>query len=143
MIRRRYKVLCVLFGALSLGSSGCSKQPYADIAKQDRASASDCHKDASIEQPFNATCDGQRLSLYSAELERMAGECHRDVVSKIKYDSSTSCTSLGVLSRQFIEFGGMKRGAPLEDTIKFERARAVAWSARALSDTGDTSISIW
>jgi hypothetical protein len=88
--------------------------------------------------------DSARLAAAVEAFSKAADECLLDIRDRsMKYDRSSNCSSLGTLSRLYIDAGGGSSETPLQYEIVFERARATAWIARAISETGDSSLRIW
>lgn len=54
-----------------------------------------------------------------------------------------NCNAMSALSQQYVNTGGGKADSPLETEIEFERARAHAWMASALSVSNGDASSIW
>lgn len=65
-----------------------------------------------------------------------ADECLLDIRDRnTSYDISRNCASLNKLSLAYIKAGGAKPDAsPTMDLVNFHKARAIAWSAVALSN---------
>jgi hypothetical protein len=84
------------------------------------------------------------LKAAAAALLSASETCLLDVRDRrMKYEQSKNCNSLGVLSGQYINAGGLRPDTPPEVEISFERARVQAWTALALSASGGEASRIW
>jgi hypothetical protein len=73
-----------------------------------------------------------------------AEHCLLDVRDKgLKYETSQNCQKLGGLSQTYINAGGQLPEEPVESQLIGEQAVRMAWAARAISASGDSSISLW
>ena len=87
--------------------------------------------------------DSQLQSL-AIQLKDAVNRCERDVRDNgLKYETSQNCRSLGRIAQQYVEAGGFREGAPCPADRIAEGARARAWTALAVSKTGDPGLSIW
>jgi len=85
-----------------------------------------------------------RLELTAKALSKAADECLLDVRDrKLKYETSPNCNSLRTLSMQHTEAGGFRSDTPARYALMAAEARATAWTARAVSASGNPAISIW
>lgn len=88
--------------------------------------------------------DNDRLEITARALSDAADRCLLDVRDrKLKYDNALNCTALGALSMQYIEAGGFQTDTPAKYALIAEQARATAWTARAVSESGNPGIRIW
>jgi hypothetical protein len=86
----------------------------------------------------------QRLSILAETLERTSVQCLAEVRDQhLRYESAPSCVGLGPIAHEYISAGGYRSTTPPKYEVRFERARANAWAARATSATGGGSITIW
>ena len=60
-----------------------------------------------------------------------------------KYDEAPACNALNELSESYIAAGGFKDGESAETQLIAEKGRTMAWMARAISASGDPTISLW
>lgn len=85
-----------------------------------------------------------RLELTTKALSKAADECLLDVRDrKLEYETSPNCNSLRTLSMQHTEAGGFRSDTPTRYALMAAEARATAWTARAVSASGNPAISIW
>jgi hypothetical protein len=73
-----------------------------------------------------------------------AEKCLLDVRdSNLKYETSQNCKALGSLSQTYISAGGQLPDEPVETKLVAEQAVKMAWTAQAVSATGNPAISLW
>jgi hypothetical protein len=73
-----------------------------------------------------------------------ADQCLLDTRDRgLRYESSRNCQQLGSLSLAYIQAGGGSADTPPRYEAVYHRARATAWSALAVSRTGNPNISLW
>jgi len=73
-----------------------------------------------------------------------AEKCLLDVRDHgLTYEKSPNCNALGVLSKAYIDAGGQLPDEPTESKLVGEQAVRMAWAARAISASGDPTISLW
>lgn len=93
---------------------------------------------------LSGCADHARLEMSARTLSKSAEECLLDVRDrKMKYEKSPSCTSLGALSMQYIEAGGFTADTPAKYELIAAQARATAWVALAISESGNPLLRIW
>jgi hypothetical protein len=77
-------------------------------------------------------------------LNAMAEKCLLDVRDRnLEYETSSNCKALGKLSQSYINAGGQLPDEPVETQLVAEQAAKMAWTAQAVSATGDPTISLW
>ena len=77
-------------------------------------------------------------------LNDMADECLLDTRDRgKKYEASEHCQKLGSLLLAYLDAGGGDQKTPKQYEVKYHQARATAWSALAVSHSGNSSARIW
>lgn len=77
-------------------------------------------------------------------LEAGAEKCLIDVRDHAnKYENSKFCGALGALSQKYIDAGGQEANEPVNSQLIGERAAKMAWMARAISASGNPTITLW
>lgn len=77
-------------------------------------------------------------------LSKIADECLLDVRDKnINYYESINCKSLGKYHLNYLNAGGHEKNTPLELELLVAQAISTAWSALAVSESGNPGIRIW
>ena len=85
-----------------------------------------------------------RLESVAHELSDAVNRCLADVRdSRVKFDDSAACRSMGKVAKQYIDAGGFKDSAACPADRVAESARARAWMAMAFSKAGDANLNIW
>ncbi len=86
----------------------------------------------------------EEITRTANDFVKAADNCLLDVRdNQIKYKESRHCNELGRLHLKYLNNGGHEKNTPLELELKVSNAIGVAWSARAVSISGDPSISLW
>jgi hypothetical protein len=90
-------------------------------------------------------CDtDQRLELTAKNLNEVAEACLLDVRDRgMKYEQSPNCNVLGTLSMRYVEAGGFRSDTPARHELTATQARVMAWTAQAISASGNPAIRIW
>jgi hypothetical protein len=85
-----------------------------------------------------------RLESVAHELNDAVNRCLADVRdSRVKFEDSAPCRSMGRVAKQYIDAGGFKDSAACRADRIAESARARAWMAMAFSKAGDANLNIW
>jgi hypothetical protein len=85
-----------------------------------------------------------RLESVAHELNDAVNRCLADVRdSRVKFEDSAACRSMGRVAKQYIDAGGFKDSAACRADRVAESARARAWMAMAFSKAGDANLNIW
>jgi hypothetical protein len=85
-----------------------------------------------------------KLAIAARALSDAADKCLLDVRDRrLKYESAANCMALDALAGQYIEAGGLDKNEPIEYRLIAETARATAWSARAISASGNPGLRLW
>jgi hypothetical protein len=85
-----------------------------------------------------------RLESVAHELNDAVNRCLADVRdSRVKFEDSAACRSMGRVAKQYIDAGGFKDSAACRADRIAESARARAWMAMAFSKAGDANLNIW
>jgi hypothetical protein len=73
-----------------------------------------------------------------------AERCLLDVRDRsMKYEKSPSCSQLKMQSQRYIDAGGQIKDEPARTALVAEEGRRMAWTARAISVSGNPTLSLW
>jgi hypothetical protein len=102
-------------------------------------------KRALLSIPLLAMCAGCSDKREAAALAFYgdAQQCLFNVREGVKYEASPNCRHLKVSSQRYISEGGQTAQEPTKIALLAEQGRTMAWMARAISASGNPSISLW
>lgn len=108
--------------------------------------ADDTTASATSSESVQGTSDGynQRLEDTAKAFTKSADECLYAVRDhQKKYQTEPNCVALDALSSLYIEAGGALKSTPDKFEREFKEGLRVAWTALAMSETGNTHLRIW